>query len=286
MTYHIVYNPTAKNGKGKKLLAELLPKMDEAELSYELHETERAGHAEEIVRSLGVVDAVIAVGGDGTVHEVLNGLVDPTKTEFAILPAGTGNDFVANIGVDSDVDKFVARLKEGQPKLTNYMTFGDRRCMNVGGMGMDVEVLERCSRGILKGKIKYLMSLISCVFSYKGLKLTLKVNGEAYEKQALFVAVCNGSQFGGGIRICPTADVGDDKLEVVFVPKMGFFKLIKTFMKLMKGQIFSVPETEHYYCEEAEVVPEKPASMQLDGEIYYNNEVMKVALQKGLKMYR
>ncbi|MBQ9081662.1 MAG: diacylglycerol kinase family lipid kinase [Clostridia bacterium] len=287
MKYHIIFNPTAKSGKAKPVLDKVCKRLTQAGKEFEIHETITKGHAKGLAETLSkTVEELIIIGGDGTVHEVLNGITDPQKVRIAIIPAGTGNDFCSGVGISFDPDSAMAAVLRGDAKPTDYIDFSGRRCLNVGGMGMDVAVLERVSRGNMKGKIKYLWSLISTMFTFKGQQVRLSVNGKVYTEKALFVAVCNGSQFGGGIRICPGAEVADGKLEVVLVRQLGFFGIIRAFISLMRGKILSFPETQHFYCEAAEILPDSASTIQLDGELYENCRVLDAKIMHGLKIYR
>jgi diacylglycerol kinase family enzyme len=149
-----------------------------------------------------------------------------------------------------------------------------------------VEVLERCHRGKLKGKIKYLMSLVQCVFSYKGCALTVENEGQTRECNALLAAVCNGSQFGGGVKICPTAQVDDGKLDAIVIDCIGGkIKIIKAFIELMKGRVLEYPLTQHILCERIRFIPQNECTVQLDGELYKNLEFT-ATVRQGLNFYR
>lgn len=285
--YHIIFNPKAQSGKSLAYLDQAKKILTAEGKDFMVHTTEYRGHAKELAAALGEnVETVIVVGGDGTIHEVLNGLCAPETTSLALIPAGTGNDFCAALGLSSDVSEVMDKVLHGVPQETDYIACDDKRCMNVCGMGMDVDVLERCARGKMTGKIKYYISLLQSVLFYKGCKLKLVVDGQAYERNALFAAVCNGRQFGGGMRICPSADIADGKLEVVTIAQMSLPQLIPAFIKLMKGEILTHPLAEHFYCTEAELIPSVPSSAQLDGEIYYGYEKFHAKIQHGLKIYR
>lgn len=287
MLYHIIFNPTASNGKSRIQLDRFVERLQSAGAAYEIHETKGKGHAETIVRELGdEATDVVVVGGDGTLHEVLNGLYAPQETRLTVVPAGTGNDFAVAANIPFDAYRVAEMTLYGEPKETDYMETPNRRCMNVGGLGMDVEVLECCARGKLKGKIKYLLSLISCLFTFRGYRVRAEVNGEILERKALFAAVCNGSQIGGGIRICPNAKIDDGKAELVIVRQMSFFGIIRAFISLMRGKILTFKSTEHFYCDGVEIVPDEPRTVQLDGELYDGNHALKLGIRRGLKIYR
>ena len=102
----------------------------------------------------------------------------------------------------------------------------------------------------------------------------------------LLAAACNGSQFGGGIRICPAADVADGKLDVVIVDCLGGkWKIIKAFMALLKGKILEYPAAKHFLCDTVKFLPKQDCAMQLDGELY-RGVPFDVKLRRGLKFYR
>ena len=158
--------------------------------------------------------------------------------------------------------------------------------MNVAGIGMDVDVLERCNRGKLKGKMKYLLSLIQSLFAFKGLPICIESEGREEKHDALIAAACNGSQFGGGIEICPAAEPDDHLIDVVVVDCIGGkWKIIKAFIELMKGRVLQYPLTTHFRAERVRFSSDKPVTAQLDGELYQELE-FDVKLCKGLRFYR
>lgn len=287
MKYHIIFNPAAKSGASRAVLERVCARLEEAGREYEVHETMFRGHAEQIASRLPAeAEELIVVGGDGTVHEALNGLAAPEKMRIALIPAGTGNDFCEAAGISFDPDAAMAPVLRGEVKPVDYIDFSGRRCLNVGGMGMDVDVLERCARGSTKGKVKYFRSLLVSLFTFKGYNVRLSVNGRVYNERALFAAVCNGDRIGGGIRICPKASVDDGKLEVVLVRQMNVVGIVRAFIALMQGKILSFPETMHFYCDGAEIRPDRARTVQLDGELYADHRVLDAKIMHGLQIYR
>ena len=198
---------------------------------------------------------IIVVGGDGTLHEVLNGLSDPSACRLGLIPAGTGNDFAAAAGIPLNAEEAAGLILDGGTKETDYLRIGDLRCMNVGGMGMDVDVLVRCKKGKIKGKIKYFLSLLQSLFAFKGYRLTIESEGRKEEHRALIAVACNGRQIGGGIRY------------------------------LMKGKVLEYPAAEHFRCERVKITPVQPCTLQMDGELYDGVD-FDVSIGRGLKMYR
>lgn len=285
---HVIFNPVAGKKKATKNLQTVTRMLEERQIPYELHQSAGVRDAEAIVRRLtesGERD-IIALGGDGTLHEVLNGLSDPTACRLGLIPSGTGNDFAEAAGIPLKAEEAMRLILDGEPKDTDHIEIGGRRCMNVAGLGMDVDVLERCQTGKMKGKLKYLMSLLKSLFAFKGYGVTLEWDGKQEKHDALVATVCNGSQFGGGISVCPTADIQDGKLSVVVVDCIGGkWKIIKAFIELMKGRILEYPLTTHFLCDRIVFEPDLPCMVQLDGELYKDLR-FDAKICKGLKVYR
>jgi YegS/Rv2252/BmrU family lipid kinase len=286
--YHLIYNPTAGKNKKSKTLAFIKELFAERGLVTHTHFTKSPGDATRIVKELTEAGEkeIIAIGGDGTLHEVLNGLHNPTDCRLGIIPAGTGNDFAEHLGLPLKMKEAVQVILDGNTRETDYLEVGGIRCMNVAGIGMDVDVLERCLKGKSRGKLKYLKSLLQSVFAFKGYDVELKNGDESIEKKVLLVATCNGSQFGGGIRICPVANSVDGKMDVVVVDSVvGKCKLVGALITLLKGKILDFEKTTHVLCEEFTVKSKTPCPVQLDGELYHGLD-FSVKLCRGLNIYR
>ena len=286
--HHLIVNPTAGKKKMHQLVERIKSVFDKGKLDYDIHYTTHVRDAEEVSRELtskGEKDIVV-VGGDGTLHETLNGLVDPTDCRLGLIPAGTGNDFAESAKIPLEVEEAASLIVKGETKETDYLEVGGVRCMNVAGLGLDVDVLERCEKGKMQGKLKYVKCLLQSVFSYKGCNISFERDGMEVSKKVLIAATCNGKQIGGGIKICPKAEISDGKMDVVVVDFLGnFFSLIGALMQLMKGKILEHPAANHFLCDKIKILSAVPQTVQLDGELY-RNLPFEVTLKRGLKMYR
>lgn len=285
---HIIVNPVSGKKRSLKNLRIVETLLKERHIVYEVHTMTAVGAAEEIVRELterGENDIVV-LGGDGTLHEVLNGIADPTQCRVALVPSGTGNDFAEKLGIPLKAADAVKLFLENEPKDVDYLQVGNRRCMNVAGLGMDVEVLERCQRGKMRGKLKYFVSLLKTFFVFKGYAIIMrKEDGTEERHEALLAAACNGSQFGGGIPICPPAEVNDGMMNVMVVDHIkGKWQLMKALLTLMKGKMPQYYHATHFLCESVRFEPLNPCTVQLDGELYPKLP-FEAKIGKGLKMY-
>ncbi len=286
--YHLILNPTAGKKKAVKNLEIVARILNERNIPFEAHKTCAVHDATDIAKRLTLAGEkdIVVLGGDGTLHEVLEGIANVEECRLGLIPSGTGNDFARKAGIPKDVEKALEIILSGEAKETDYLEVDGIRCMNVGGMGMDVDVLERCKKGKMKGKLKYLFSLVKSVFAFKGLPILIESDGVEERHEALIAAACNGTQFGGGITICPVAEVDDGKLNVVVVDCIGGkMKIIKAFIRLLKGKILEYPETTHFTCDRVKFISETPCSAQLDGELYTDLN-FDARICRGLHFYR
>jgi YegS/Rv2252/BmrU family lipid kinase len=286
--FHLIANPVAGKKKAEKNIELVKSVLKASGADVDVYHSTCVGDAKRIARELTESGAreLIALGGDGTLHEVLNGIVSVQDCHLGLIPSGTGNDFAEHVGLPLDVEKAVEVILKGETVPTDYLEVGGVRCMNVAGMGMDVDVLDRCRKGKMRGKVKYLLCLIQSLFAFKGIKVQIEHGDETEERDVLIAAACNGSQFGGGIKICPTADSKDGKLNAVIVDCIGGkLKIIQAFLELMKGRILEYPLAKHVLCDRLKFTPAMPCTVQLDGELYKDLS-FDVTIGKGLKFYR
>ena len=202
--FDIIINP--KGGKGKSLkalkLAEKILREHGAE--YTVHNTEYAGHATELARELSSKpDAkIIVMGGDGSFNEVLNGITDFNNVTLGIVACGTGNDFIRASGHPRKVRDAIELILRGNVGYIDYIDVGSRRCLNVAGAGMDVDVLLRYAEmKAFRGKVKYYASLFDTLAHVKWHKLRITIDGRTMDKSVFMIGVGNGTCIGGGMPI-------------------------------------------------------------------------------------
>ena len=285
--FNVIVNCHARNCK--KIAAEIEKKFRARGIAYRMFYTERTGDAEKYARSLTQAGGreFLVVGGDGTLNEVVSGLSDPSSCTLGLIPAGTGNDFAAAVGIPRGV-RALDLILDGEPRPVDYIECGTRRSINIVGTGIDVEILRRCAamkHGTNKGK--YFRSLVATLFHYRGTKLTVTTGGETKEYFALIAAVCNGRQLGGGIPLCPAARADDGQLELVVVDSPKRRKLLFELIRLMRGKLLERPITHHIPCSEAVISsPDGPIFVQYDGEIAQADALNAHLVSGKLKMYR
>jgi YegS/Rv2252/BmrU family lipid kinase len=180
------------------------------------------GDAETLAAELaGEVDVLVVFGGDGTVHEVANGLPLPGRGPLvALLPAGTGNDLARAIGMPPDPVAAAAELADARPRALDLLDCGPRRAangINAGFAAAATDVLPRRVKKAL-GPAAYLVGGVRAGINPPTWPARVEIDGRVVEGEALAVVVGNGGSFGGGRWLIPDADVGDGLLDVLVVP--------------------------------------------------------------------
>ena len=289
--FDLIVNPIAGGKHGKvmaKKLALIESRLLERNVDYKIHYSKIKGDATKICKTLidnGATD-IIAVGGDGTLHEVINGFDNFENVNMGIIPCGTGNDFASSLMLPLDVVKAVDIILDNTPKFTDFMQMPTVRGLNIIGVGMDVEVLKKYEQLKKKTKFGYTKCLLKTLFAFKCIKFDAQLDGNKDEYLSYIAGVANGKMFGGGLQLCPVADVSDGALDFVSVGNMSKLKLIFAFLKLKKGKILKIKQTRHKRAESIKVELNQPYTVNVDGELYENIPFSVQIMHNKLKVYR
>lgn len=286
-----IVNPTAGGKHGKKTaktVEKLTAILQEKGVDFAFHCTSEKGQGTTITKELienGATD-IIVVGGDGTLHEVINGFSNFENVNMGLIPCGTGNDFADALSISLDPEKALDLILNGTPKYVDFMQMPTVRGMNVIGMGIDVQVL-KCYQSLKKKtKFGYTKCLLKTLFKFKALTFDGTYNGETKQYHSYIAAIANGHCFGGGIPLCPIADATDGKLHYIAVKQMSKLRLIYAFIKLKQGKVLKLKQTFHDTLSEIKIDKTKPYTVNVDGELYENIPFEVKVVSNTLKFYR
>lgn len=286
-----IVNPIAggKHGKKTRKTIGIIEKvLKQRNIEYSIHFTHQKGHGKTLADDLikkGATD-IIVVGGDGTLHEVINGFSNFDKVNLGLIPCGTGNDFARAIGVPKNPEKALEIILSCEPKFTDFMQLPGVRGMNVVGTGIDVDVLKRYNALKKKNEFGYTMCLIKTLLDFEYTDFIAEIDGEQTHYRSFIAAIANGSDFGGGISICPIANPGDNYLNFVAVKEMKKIKIIGAFLKLKAGKVLSLKQAVAKTCKKIKITSEKPLTVNVDGELYDDIPLEVEIISNTLKMYR
>lgn len=280
----VIVNPTAANGRVAAQWPTVREHLTGLGLAFDFRLTERPLHATEIAREAAQAGycPIVAYGGDGTLMEVVNGLLgepgQPSTVPLAIIPGGTGSDFVRTLGIAHDFRQACAKLIGGTERLVDvgYATFrgfdGSERHLyfaNVAGLGFDGEVVERVQRSskALGGTLTYLTNLLLTLVYYQNKHVSLRFDGQAQDRRMNSVLVCNGRYFGGAMYIAPPADVQDGEFELVILGDFSKPELVINVPRVYKGTHLTHPKVQIHKAQEVHVEAKERMLLQADGEL-------------------
>lgn len=270
-----VVNPVAGRGRTQRLLPALRARLDAQPRPYELRLTSGPGDAVERAQDAVKRGAsiVAAVGGDGTVHEVANGLLSsatPQGAALGVIPTGSGNDFCKAIGVPLSLEGAVRALVEGRPKRVDVARLGDRYIVNGLGIGLDGAVAHRYRRmRRLRGEPGYLWGAIHEALTFRA--FSARVRGPDWEHAGpvLFVGASNGPYHGGDFRLAPDARVDDGQLDVHVVRDMPPLRRLVQIPKVRRGTHLKLPEFSLRRAPWVEFSVERRLPAHADGEPFW-----------------
>lgn len=246
---HIILNPASGKGTGRKNRTLIESELRALDLAYTLVETTRRGDALEWAyeAALEGVDTIVAAGGDGTIHEVVNGLMrareqrDELETVLGVIPIGTGNDFIKNLTGGTERELAYQALIDGELQHFDLGRVrwdgGAEYFMNAVGTGIDVEVVRQILRlPRLPGVVSYLIGLFRALIRFRPIPLEITVNGETFQERVMISAVGNGFCLGGGFHLFPDAVPDDGLLDLSLVRELSLPQIAVVLLKILQGK--------------------------------------------------
>lgn len=303
--YYFIVNPNAKSGKGRIIWQKVCHLMNSKGLAYEVLFTEKKGQAAELARKAAersnepiqgkrtnldsAEKIIVAMGGDGTISEVMDGIWDHPEVTFAFIPIGSGNDFARSLGISSNWRKALQGILSEKHRI--YFHPGrleyDGKVRHFGGsmgIGFDAAVCDGANRLRFKsafnrlglGKFTYTGVAVKLLVTSSCDKLKIRLDGQEIHRfqKVLFLCGLNGNYEGGGFMFAPEARVDDAYLHVCIAAGIPVFKRFLLLPKALKGKHVGAPGVYMYRCKKIEILSSRPKLIHGDGEV--NGPVTKV----------
>lgn len=290
----IVLNPHAANGRAGQLWSTIEPMLwdklgdlvvavtqSSVEVAQHIHQAYEAG-----------LTRVISIGGDGTNHSLINALAehneaypDAPQMQYGMLPIGTGRDWARSLGIPFDVQSAADWIVHAKPTAVDVgrVQLDDKRVyfLNIASVGISGDVVRRVEAS-QRRKWSFLLATLQSMLSYELPTVQIRVDGQAwYEGRSYLTAVANGTTFGRGMQVAPTADIYDGLFDVVHFEGMNHLRAMDTIRRVYSGGHMSAKPVHHVRAKTVEITGVNGAlGMELDGE-FARGETLRFDLQPG-----
>lgn len=297
MKTELIVNLTSGGGKPKRQLESILKYLKKNGLNFTITYTDHQGEAVELAEkaSNNGAELIISVGGDGTINEIINGIMlSKNHPALGIVPLGWANDFIKSADIPSNAIEACKIILKGNTRkidigiINNQIYFA-----NICGIGFDAEVTHLANQ--MKSRhpdwhflsaFVYVLATIRKLlapFSYHQVKV--KINQEEIKTKILFIAIGNGRVYGGKFKITPYALIDDGLLDVCLVKDLGRLKYLTIIPEAIKGTHEKVKGVYFYKTEEITIQSAKPIMAQVSGEVIKEQKQFKITiLPKSLKL--
>jgi diacylglycerol kinase (ATP) len=283
----IILNPAAGKGRAGKMRTNLVESLRTRKITFELEVTKNAGHAKTIAQQMSdEKDVIIAIGGDGTINEVLPGVIGSNST-LAIIPIGSGNDFNKVIGIPQELDQALNAIFKGKRRLSDigeviyWNKYGEKRkryFINTLGMGLDAEIASETKQiSFLRGLPLYLWAAIKALSKHSSIEFKIREKNDQKTEKAFFICAGNGCFEGGGFKILPNARQNDSLLDICVLRATPLLKAIKILPSILKGTHEKSPEVSIWKTKEITIESKKSFILHGDGEIF-GKEIIKAQI--------
>lgn len=289
----VIVNPVAAGGRALKALGRVHGVLKRVDRPYAIHVTKERGDATVVARRFADegVARIVSVGGDGTLHEVANGIHQSSASPaLGLVPIGHGSDFARTVGTEKNVELSVLKAIDTEPRpidlgLVTYADGSTRAFINIAGLGFDAIVAERAQRSRLPGSnLPYLGSALRTMVGFQNIEVAIEVDGETTESRAVFIQVANARFMGGGFHFAPMAEIDDGLLDVCVVGDFSKGELLRHIPKVYRGSHIGLEKFRHVRATSVSISSTTEAKLQLDGELLGTTPVTFSVVPGGIRL--
>ncbi len=275
----IILNPNAGQGHGAKVLPEIEHHLHTLNIPFDLVQTTAPHQADQLAAEAVVAGykRVVAAGGDGTVNEVVNGLMTARTDEHSpilgVLPVGSGNDLAYALGIPTDIAAACARLRDGSPRqidVGKVTVDGTQRFFdNNVGIGFDGEVVVDLAQGrTLSGFLMYLWSVFRVLFAgHWPLEMSISIDGNRFRQPVTLITVANGVRAGGGFLLTPEAKLDDGLLDICYADGLSKLGVLNLLPRTINGSHIRQKSVSLTTAAAVEISVPDGAPAHIDGEV-------------------
>ncbi|MCC7245572.1 MAG: diacylglycerol kinase family lipid kinase [Saprospiraceae bacterium] len=301
-TWHLIVNPKAGRGKVQKIWPDIESALQACNIPYSVKFTEYAGHAVRLVDDIVLRGGrnIMGVGGDGTNHDIINGIMQqtwapPASIRYTLMPGGTGNDWARMYEIPADP---LARMRKllsgatawqdiGQIEYVKNGETGSRYFVNVAGLAYDGFIGEKLSKNPVKNKADYLFRVAQYLFEYEPSKALLEFDGQSVENRfyTINIGLCKYS--AGGMQLVPQAIADDGLFALTYALSMPKLEVLLQTARFYNGSLLQHPKVTGVQAREIQVnhAPGMPPLLiEADGEYLGQTPVKFTLFEKALQV--
>lgn len=293
MKIFLIVNPAAGKNQGAKALEKAILLLKNKGIQPEVKTSKFSGHAIELAQQFdpSEYDGIVAVGGDGTLFELINGLLKKQENfELPIgqIPVGTGNSFIKDLQIES-IEDAVEKIVGGNFRKIDVGIFkypeGEHYFINLLGTGFVANVAHRAGRYKALGPLSYVIGVFEEVSRLKAVPVHIIIDGKVYQRDYIFAEICNSTKTGGNMIMAPDAKIDDGLLDIVLLNNISRLNLLKVFPKIFKGKHVNDSHVETFKGKHIKIVTETPQRLTPDGEVFGSTPIEVSILPHKINMF-
>ncbi len=281
-----IINPVSGIGRQRIVEGLAIKYLDKDKFDYTFSYSEYAGHAIEIAQKAvdNSFDIVVAVGGDGSVNEVVSSIIN-TKVSLAIIATGSGNGLAHHLKIPLGVKKALKVINNDKETSIDTAMIQGRTFVSVSGVGFDAKVANDFTQLKLRGFLSYLILVIKQYFIYKPLEYSFLMDGKELHSKALFVTFANSNQFGYNMKVSPKASMQDGLIDICIMQKFPLWHTLSIIYYIIVGGMDRCKHLKIYQAKEVNVTCESPEMTHIDGDpLEIASEIKVMILPSSLKV--
>ena len=294
MKFIITVNPHGGKKLGPRLLNRVKPLFEAKGIELFVVETTFAGHAKELANQLNITeyDGFIGIGGDGTLHEIINGMLsrhDGRKIPIGIIPGGSGNSYMHDLQLTDPLKAAKAIINEktraldtAKVEVNHIIKYSN----NMIGWGLVTDVGNQAEHFRWLGTNRYTILSVVEVLRHKSRPAALIMDDKKIEDEFTFIIACNSIHVGKGMKMAPKARLDDGLIDLIVIRSgVSRTRLLQVLPKLFDGSHINEPELEYYQTSQFSLIPETDEILNIDGEIMGSTPIQVNVIPKAFEMF-